>query len=342
LTSPARHSVDTARRDLRALPKAHLHLHFPGAMRLGTLLELAERYGVDVKLEGYRDGLERFAAVFATALDVLRTPEDIVRLVREVAEDGAADGAVWVEPSGLLSGTALAHLGFRDEEPLLQLLVDASRQAERDASVGIGIQVPSARTRPPSEAEARARMAARYAGRGVVAFGLAGDETHGAPEQFAEAFAIARNAGLIAAPHAGEHGGPASVRGAIDALGARRIQHGVRAAEDPALLERLANEEITLDVCPRSNLLLGVYPSLAVLPLRTLLGAGVPVSLNADNPLIVGAGVLAEYELGRDVFGLDDPTLAQIARCSIRASGAPEWLKSSALARLDRWLANVP
>jgi adenosine deaminase len=311
-------------------------------MRLRTLRELAQRYGVEVKLEGYKDGVERFAAVYDTALEVLRTPDDIVRLVREIAEDGAADGAVWVEPSGLLSGTAVAHLGFTDEEPLLELLVEATRQAERDVGIGMGIQVPSARTRPPSEAEARARLAARYAGTGVVAFGLAGDERGGAPEPFAEAFAIARNAGLIAAPHAGEHGGPASVRGAIDALGARRIQHGVRAAEDPALLERLANEKITLDVCPRSNLLLGVCPSLAALPLLTLLEAGVPVSLNADNPLIVDAGVLAEYELGRDVFGLDDAALAQIARSSLRASGAPDWLKSSALARVDRWLAEVP
>jgi adenosine deaminase len=176
----------------------------------------------------------------------------------------------------------------------------------------------------------------------VVAFGLADDETLGAPEPFATAFGVVKSAGLIAAPHGGEHRGPASVRGALDALGARRIQLGVRAAEDPALMARLADEGITLDVCLRSNLQLGVYPSFDVHPLRVLLEAGVPLSLNADNPLFVGAGVLAEYELARAVFGLSDAALAHIARCSIRASGAPNALKLRALAGVDRWLEEAP
>jgi adenosine deaminase len=237
-----------------------------------------------------------------------------------------------------MAPTLLARLGFRDEEPMLELLLDAARQAERAVGIGIGILVSSSRIRPTAEAEARARLAGRYAGRGVVAFGLADDETRGAPEPFAPAFAMARSAGLIAAPHGGEHMGPASVRGALDALGARRIQHGVRAAEDAALMARLADEGITLDVCLRSNVQLGVYPSFDVHPLRALLEAGVPMSLNADNPLFVGAGVLAEYQLARDVFGLSDAALAHIARCSIRASGAPDALKSRALLGIDRWL----
>ena len=128
------------------------------------------------------------------------------------------------------------------------------------------------------------------------------------------------------------------MRGALDALGARRIQHGVRAAEDPALVERLAYEGITLDVCPRSNLQLGVYPSFDMHPLPVLLNAGVPMSLNSNNPLFVGAGVLSEYELARDIFGLSDAALVYIARCSIRASGAPNALKADALARIDHWL----
>jgi adenosine deaminase len=333
--------ADDGRRDLRALPKAHLHLHLPGAMRPLTLLELAERYGVNVTLEG--DGsFETFAALFRTVLDVVRTSDDVVRLVREMAEDAAADGAVWVEAAGLKAASVVRRLGFNDEQPMLELLVDAARRAEREVDIGIGILVTSGRTQPAAEAEARARLAARYAGKGVVAFGLAGDETRGPPEPFAEAFAIARHAGLIAAPHGGEHCGPDSVRAAIDALGARRIQHGVRAAEDPALLERLANEAITLDVCPKSNLQLGVFPNFDMHPLRTLLEAGVPVSLNADNPLFVGSGMLAEYQLARDVFGLSDAVLAQIARCSIRASGAPESLKSGALRRISRWLDEAP
>jgi adenosine deaminase len=176
-------------------------------------------------------------------------------------------------------------------------------------------------------------------GDGVVGLGLADDETRGNAELFAEAFAVARDAGLIRAPHAGEHGGPDSVRNALDVLGAQRIEHGVRAAEDPALLRRLADAGVTLDVCPTSNVVLRVVPSLAEHPLPRLLEAGIPLSLNADDPLFFGSGILAEYELGRQSFGLDDPTLAHIARCSISASGAPETLKSEALARIDRWLS---
>jgi adenosine deaminase len=198
----------------------------------------------------------------------------------------------------------------------------------------------SNRTRPVEEAIDLARLAAQYAGRGVVAFGLADDELRGRPEPFAAAFEIARAAGLVAAPHAGEHGGPDSVRGALDALGARRIQHGVRSAEDPELLRRLADSDVCLDVCPTSNVQLRVVESLAEHPLPTLLAAGVQVSLNADDPLFFGSGVLAEYELARHSFGLDDVALARIAACSIRASGAPPALKTKALADIDAWLTN--
>ncbi|MCA1646797.1 MAG: hypothetical protein LC797_15515 [Chloroflexi bacterium] len=169
---------------------------------------------------------------------------------------------------------------------------------------------------------------------------MADDEIKGPPEPFAEAFAIARAAGLIASPHAGEHGGPDSVRGALDVLGARRIQHGVRSAEDPDLLRRLAAEGVCLDVCPTSNVQLRVVESLATHPLPALLDAGVNVSLNADDPLFFGSGVLAEYELARHSFGLDDPTLAGIAASSIRSSGAPVEVKKRALANIEHWLSS--
>jgi adenosine deaminase len=192
--------------------------------------------------------------------------------------------------------------------------------------------------RPPAEAVALARLAARYAGRGVVSFGLADDEAHGPAAPFAEAFAVARAAGLISAPHAGEHAGPESVRAALDALGARRIQHGVRAIEDPDLVRRLVDERVCLDVCPTSNVRLGVVPSLEAHPAPALVQAGVAVSLNADDPVLFGCGLLDEYELARRGFGFDDTVLAAIAADSIRASGAPESLRAGALARIDDWL----
>ncbi len=307
-------------------------------MRPETLAELSEKYGLPEPLQP--DGsFSRFIQLYRAACEALRSPDDLVRLVREVAEDAAAAGSVWVEPAAWLTASEAARVGVRDEEAVLEVLLDAARRAARDTGIGVGLMLSSNRVHPPADAVALARLAGRHASRGVVAFGLADDETRGRPEPFAAAFAIARAAGLISAPHAGEHGGPESVRGALDALGARRIEHGVRAAEDAVLLERLAAEEVCLDVCPTSNVQLGVVSSYADHALRTLLDAGVPVSLNADDPLFFGSGVLQEYELARHTFGLDDVALAGIAACSIRASGAPDWLKATALKDIQGWLA---
>jgi adenosine deaminase len=142
---------------------------------------------------------------------------------------------------------------------------------------------------------------------------------------------------LISAPHAGELAGPESVYGALDALGARRICHGVRAVEDPALVERLAADEVVLDVCPTSNVMLAVVPSIEEHPLVRLLDAGVGCSLNGDDPLLFGPGLLAEYELVRDTMGLPDERLAQLARSSLVASGAPNTLIAQALTQVQEW-----
>jgi adenosine deaminase len=201
--------------------------------------------------------------------------------------------------------------------------------------------VAADRTVEPAIAVDQARIAASRAGRGVVSFGLANDEAIGAPEPYAEAFAIAKEAGLLSTPHAGELAGPESVRGALDTLAPDRLQHGVRAIEDPELVARLADSDIVLDVCPTSNLLLSVYPSMAEHPLPRLLEAGVQCSLNGDDPLLFGPVLLEEYESARAEMGLDDAALASIARASIDGSGAPEALKASARRSIDEWLATA-
>jgi adenosine deaminase len=324
-------------RDLRALPKAHLHLHLEGAMRPSTLAELCRRNGTPPP--DPPDGtFPTFIRLYRTAAEALRSPDDYVRLVHEVVEDAAADGAVWVEPAEWIAPGMPARLGLDGAEAVLDVLLDAVRQAERDVGIHVGLMLSCNRTRDPAEAVAMAQLAARYAGRGVVAFGLADDETRGPPEPFREAFAIARSAGLISAPHAGEHGGPESVRAAIQALGAQRIQHGVRSVEDPLLLQELVDRGVCLDVCPTSNAQLGVVSTLAEHPLPALLHAGVAVSLNADDPLFFGSGLLAEYEICRSILGLDDASLAHIAACSLRASGAPEHVRQRGLAGIERWL----
>jgi adenosine deaminase len=129
------------------------------------------------------------------------------------------------------------------------------------------------------------------------------------------------------------------VRGALVALGADRIQHGIRAVEDPSVVDLLADRGTCLDVCPSSNLLLAVVPSLDAHPLPQLLAAGIPCSLNADDPLLFGPGLLEEYELARTDMGLDDDALAGIARASITHSGAPDACKSAAVSAIDAWLA---
>ncbi len=327
---------DRSMRDLRTLPKAHLHLHLEGGMRQSTLAELSERYALPPPPEP--DGtFATFIRTYRAACDGLRTPEELHRLVHEVVQDAANDGAVWIEPQDWITIGMAERAGLADEEAVLRVLLEALAEAARAIGVGAGLMVATNRQRPIDQAEALARLAARYAGRGVVSFGLVDDETVG-PEPFADAFAIARAAGLISAPHGGELAGPERVWGALDALKAQRVQHGVRSVEDPSLLERLAQEQMCLDVCLTSNVYLGVVPNIAAHPLPKLLAAGIPVSLNTDDPLVFGSTLLTEYELARDVFGLDDTALAGIAASSIRHSGAPASLKATALAGVQRWL----
>ena len=327
-------------RDLRELPKAHLHLHLEAGQRPAMLRELLSRYALPTPQpgDGTCDTFQRIANIVFRAL---HTPDEYIRLVRELAEDARHQGAVWLEPAVWITRATARRIGVADIEAVLQLLIAAAADAHAATGVGIGVMVASSRNHPPEEAVELARLAARYAGRGVVSFGLAGDEARGPAEAFGEAFGIARAAGLISAPHAGEHAGPASVRAALDVLGARRIEHGLRCLEDPALVQRLVDDGICLDVCPTSNVQLGVSPSLAEHPLPALLAAGVAVSLNADDPVIFGCDLLDEYELARRVFGLDDTALAAIAATSIRHSGAPVWLRADALARIEAWLTQV-
>jgi adenosine deaminase len=307
-------------------------------MRPSTLADLSQRYGLPPP--PVADGtFATFLTIYQEACTGLRSPEDIARLVHEVVEDAANDGAVWIEPADWMTTVMTERAGLPDIESLLRVLLESLAEAARAHGIGAGLMVSTNRLRPVEEAEELARLAARYAGRGVVSYGLAGDEATGPAEPFADAFAIARAAGLLATPHGGELAGPDSVRSALDALKADRVQHGVRSVEDPLLLERLAQEQVCLDVCPTSNLQLRVVPSLDEHPLPKLLAAGIPVSLNADDPLVFGSGILGEYELARKVFGLDDATLAKIAASSVRASGAPQELKRSALAGIEAWLA---
>ena len=305
-------------------------------MRPSTLVDLCHRYQLAVpKIDSY-GSFAAFEATYLAACDALRTEDDLRRLVGEVVADAAGAGAVWVEPA-----TYLPHHRhyFGSDQAALEIILDELAAAAARLGIGAGFMVSADRTLDPSDAVEQARVAVAYQDQGVVSFGLANDEAGRPPEPFAPAFAIIRSAGLLSTPHAGELAGPTSVVGALDSLGADRIQHGVRAIEDPDLVKRLVDSAVCLDVCPSSNVMLSVVASLDDHPFAALLDAGVRCSLNADDPLLFGPNLGEEYELCRQRLGFDDSRMAFIARCSIEASGAPGALKMAALAGVDRWLA---
>ncbi|MFG2880361.1 adenosine deaminase [Streptomyces sp. NPDC048337] len=335
-------------RDLTLLPKAHLHLHFTGSMRPSTLLELADKYGVRLpdaltageppKLRATDErGWFRFQRLYDAARSCLREPEDIRRLVREAAEEDVRDGSGWLEIQ--VDPTSYAPL-LGGMIPAVEIILDAVDSASRETGLGMRVLIAANRMKHPLDARTLARLAVRYADRGIVGFGLSNDERRGMARDFDRAFAIAREGGLLAAPHGGELTGPSSVRDCLDDLHASRIGHGVRAAEDPRLLKRLADRQVTCEVCPASNVALGVYQRPEDVPLRTLFEAGVPMALGADDPLLFGSRLAAQYEIARRHHAFTDAELAELARQSVRGSAAPADVQEKLLAGIDHWLTS--
>lgn len=326
-------------RDLRTLPKAHLHLHLEAAAREATLHELGAPMGFSFSpVENFQD-FAQFSRYYEGLLAVFSVPANLGRLFQELAEDAADEGVVYVEAAVCpqFSWPAFGSVGAA-----LDFMIAQAQAASAATGVEIGLMVTADRTAPPEEAEALAVVAAARTGAGVVAFGLASDEARFPGEPFERAFAIARAAGLACTPHAGELRGPEAVAHAVHRLGASRVQHGISVATDPALAENLRNSEVCFDVCPTSNVLLSLVPSLPDHPLRRMLDAGLRCSINADDPVIFRTSILREYELCRQALRLTDEQLAVCARASIEFSGATPALRERALVTVDRWLATAP
>jgi adenosine deaminase len=347
-SSASTSGADGPRRDLATLPKAHLHLHFTGSMRQSTLAELAESHGIrlpgalldldPLRVPANERGWFRFQRLYDAARACVRTEADMRRIIREAAEDDASEGSGRLEIQ--VDPTSYAPF-VGGITPALEIVLDEARSASAASGVEVGVIVASSRMRHPLDARILARLAALHAGDGageVIGFGLSNDERRGDTSAFAPAFRIARKAGLASVPHGGELLGPGHVTEVLDALQPDRLGHGVRAGEDARVLDRIVSEDVSLEVCPASNVSLGVYADDAQVPLRTLVDAGARVALGADDPLLFRSRLVAQYESARDVHGFSDAELADLARSSVRASLAAESTQRRLLAQVDRWL----
>jgi adenosine deaminase len=330
-------------RDLRKLPKAHLHVHLEGSMRPSTVVELAGRGGVTLP-EGLREGrydfrdFRHFIAEWVAGLRSLQRPEDFRRIAYEFVEDQADDGVRYAEVSLSLPEHA-AESGDWDG-PILAVL-EGFADAERDLGIVCRPYVDVVRGVGMALSRMAMESAVRHRDDGVIGIGLGGDERH-LPEDYAHLFRHAIDHGLHSLPHAGETGGPGSIRGAIESLGAERIAHGIHVLDDRALVEEVRELRLPLDVCPTSNVMTRVVPSASAHPLPRLLEEGLVVTLNADDPTMFATSVTSEFAFAREVVGLGDEALAEISRTAIRVSFAPQDLKAKLIAEVDGWLRTSP
>ncbi len=331
--------------DLSSLPKAHLHLHFTGAMRPETMKELADQQNVrlpshlldsdPLTVPADSRGWFRFQRSYDAARQLVRSEEVMRRIVREAAEDDAAEGSVRLEMQVDPTSYAPWVGGLT---PALEIVLDEARSASADTGVQVAIIVAASRVRHPLDARTLARLAGKYAGDGpgqVVGFGLSNDERVGHTADFSAAFRIARRAGLAGVPHGGELLGPESLREVAGHLKPARIGHGVRATEEPELLDRLIEEGISFELCPTSNVSLGIYGTPADVPLRQLVDAGATVALGADDPLLFRSRLLDQYRGARQIHHFTDAELSHLAQSSLDASLASEsdkarWKKEAA------------
>lgn len=312
------------------VPKAELHVHLEGTAPPELIRRLAERNDMPLP-EGLLAAPDRFAytdflhflETYDKAASVIRTGDDYRDVTYEYLVSCAAEGAIYVELTASPDHARL--VGLSDEEH-----VDGIARGIDDARTDSGIEgrilISCVRNFGVEPALRVARYAAGLPHPYVVGFSMAGDEENYPPAAYAEAFEVAAAAGLGCSVHAGEWAGPESVREGLE-LPVSRIGHGVRSIEDPALVEELAERGTVLEVCPTSNVVLGIYPTYEEHPLPRLVDAGVRVTLGSDDPPYFGATIGGEYALCRERLGLDDDALRAITRTAIEAAFCDEALK---------------
>jgi len=333
---------DAAMQDarLRALPKAEVHVHLEGCFDAALLEQWARKFGVPMPRP--RESLFRFSGLvdFLHFLDwacgLVRTRDELAEAAyafsRRLADDGTGYADLIVNP------THWSHWRTRLRD-MVDALDAGFRAAEQDGLPRVGLCVSLLRTQSADEAADVVDTLVALRHPRVVALSIDGNEATAGRTgpRFADAFRRAAAAGLRRTVHAGESSGPEGVRDAIELLGADRIDHGVRAIEDPGVVGLLVDRQVPLGVCPTSNLTLGVYPRIEEHPIERLRRAGVAVSVNTDDPALLGTSLPREYALCRDAFDWSDQDVRGVAGASIDASFADEDVKRRLHDALRRW-----
>lgn len=325
---------------LRALPKAEIHLHLEGSFEAATIAQWAKLEGIQLprpqeelfQFKGLADFLEFLDLACGLASTRERLVELCYGLCQRLAQSGTGYADVIVNPTHW-------HAWHHRLPRMLDAMHAGFAAAEQDGLSAVGLCISLLRTQSADAATELVELLTTLRHPRVVALSVDGNEAAAGRTgpRFAGAFKRAGAAGLGRTVHAGESSGPEGVWDAVQLLGADRIDHGVRAIEDPALVALLAERQIPLGICPTSNLVLRVYPDIASHPIERLRQAGVPVSVNTDDPALLGASLVGEYQLCTQAFGWSEDVQRQVARTSIEASFAPADTKAKLLHDLSRW-----
>ena len=322
------------------LPKAELHVHHVGSASPRIVAELAERHPGTVPSDpaqlaeffAFRD-FAHFIEVYLAVVDLIRTPEDVRLLTYEVAREMAQVQQVrYAELTCTPYTSVLAGVPI---EAFTEAIEDARTAAERDFGIVLRwiYDIPGEFGVPG--ADETLGYVLEHAPDALIALGLGGPEIGVPRPQFKRHFDAARAAGFHSLPHAGETTGPQTVWDALQDLGAERIGHGTSSAQDPVLLDHLAQEQIPLEVCPSSNIATRAVASLDEHPIRAFRDAGVVVTVNSDDPPMFGTTLNREYEIAAELLGLDEQGVADLARTAVHAAFAPDDLKRQILQEID-------
>ncbi len=322
------------------LPKIELHLHHEGAAPPAFIRQLAHEKKIDLsgifKPDGtydFRD-FAHFLSVYEAACEVLKSPEDFRRLTLAILEESAANGVVYTET--FLSPDFCGGGDLPAWRDYLSAVQDAADEAERKFDITMRGVVTCVRHFGPEQAKQSAMCAAETAGDWITGFGMGGNESMHSQGDFKWAFDCAREAGLRLTTHAGEFGGPESVRDAIRHLEVERIGHGVRAAEDADLLHELKDRDVTLEVCPGSNVVLGLFPDFGSHPIRDLRDAGVKVTVSTDDPPFFHTTMRREYEMLGQAFGWTAEDFTALNETALNAAFCDEDTRARVKKRLER------